>query len=86
MVLAMSRPFQHPKTGVYWLRKRVPTDLIRVVGKKEERYSLKTRDPSQAKRLHAEELARLEERWAALRAPPRAAQLPANHARHPHGI
>lgn len=67
MVLAMSLPFHHPKTGVFWLRKRVPTDLVQVLGKKEERYSLKTRDPSEAKRLHSEELAKLEKRWADLR-------------------
>src|SRR5688572_24979829 len=69
MVLAMSRPFQHPKTGVFWLRKRVPTDLVSVLGKVEERYSLRTRDPSEAKRFHAEELAKLEKRWAELRHP-----------------
>ena len=27
MALAMARPWKHPKTGVYWLRKRVPDDL-----------------------------------------------------------
>ena len=27
MALAMSRPWKHPKTGVYWLRKRVPDAL-----------------------------------------------------------
>ncbi len=70
MVLAMSRPFHHPKTGVFWLRKRVPTDLVAVVGSKEERFSLKTRDPAEAKRRHAEELAKLERRWAELRGRP----------------
>ena len=36
MALAMSRPWKHPKTGVYWLRKRVPDALQRLVGKREE--------------------------------------------------
>ena len=27
MALAVARPWKHPKTGIYWLRKRVPDDL-----------------------------------------------------------
>jgi hypothetical protein len=69
MALAMSRPFKHPATGIYWLRKRVPEDLRAVLGKREEKYSLKTRDPVEAKRAHAKALAALETRWANLRAP-----------------
>lgn len=42
MVLRMALPFQHPKTGVFWLRKRVPSDLVLRLGKKEERFSLRT--------------------------------------------
>ena len=45
MVLAMARPWKHPKTGIYWLRKGVPDDLRTAVGKREEKFSLKTRDP-----------------------------------------
>ena len=45
MVLAMSRPWKHPKTGVYWLRKRVPDSLAGGFGKREEKLSLKTREP-----------------------------------------
>lgn len=63
MVLQMALPFQHPKTGIFWLRKRVPTDLVSVVGRKEERFSLGTRDPKEAKRRHVEALAKLEKRW-----------------------
>jgi hypothetical protein len=70
MALPMARPFRHPKTGIFWLRKRVPEDLRPIVGKREEKFSLKTRDPSEAKRLHAEALAALESRWANLKAPP----------------
>jgi hypothetical protein len=71
MALAMSRPWKHPKTGIYWLRKGVPEDLRAAIGKREEKFSLKTRDPVEAKRLHAEALAALEDRWANLRAPTR---------------
>ena len=72
MPLAMSRPWKHPNSGVYWLRKGVPKDLREIVGKQEEKRSLGTRDPVEAKRLHAEALAEIEQRWANLRAGPKA--------------
>ena len=31
MPLAMSRPWKHPRTGVYYLRKGVPDDLRQLV-------------------------------------------------------
>ena len=71
MILAMSRPWKHLKSGVYWLRKRVPDDLRKLVGKREEKRSLLTRDASEAKRRHAEALAELETRWANLRSGPK---------------
>ncbi|HEV7253155.1 MAG TPA: site-specific integrase [Mesorhizobium sp.] len=70
MALSMSRPWKHPKTGVYWLRKRVPDDLRPVLGKLEEKQSLKTKDPSEAKRRHAEALIAVETQWSNLRAGP----------------
>jgi integrase len=72
MPLAMSRPLKHPNSGVYWLRKGVPEDLRKLVGKREEKRSLQTRDPVEAKRRHAEALAEIENRWANLRAGPKA--------------
>jgi hypothetical protein len=71
MTLAMARPWKHPKSGVWWLRKRVPDDLLKHVGKREEKRSLQTRDPVEAKRRHAEALAEIECRWANLRAGPK---------------
>jgi integrase len=71
MPLAMSRPWKHPKTGIYWLRKGVPEGLRGVVGKREEKLSLQTRDPGEAKQRHAEALADIEKRWANLRAGPK---------------
>jgi hypothetical protein len=50
----MTRPWKHPDSGYYWFRKRVPDDLRNLIGKREERFSLGTRDPTEAKRLHAE--------------------------------
>lgn len=63
----MSRPQKHPKTGVYWFRKRVPTDLIPVLGKREEKRSLRTKDPGQAKIEHARVSAGVEAQWQELR-------------------
>lgn len=68
MALAMARPWKHPKTGIFWLRKRVPDDLRPILGKREEKRSLGTRDSAEAKRLHSQALAELEQRWANLRA------------------
>jgi hypothetical protein len=62
MPLAMSRPWKHPKSGVYWLRRAVPADLRRLVGKREEKQTLGTKDPAEAKWLHAKALAELEAR------------------------
>ncbi|WP_161850782.1 site-specific integrase [Bradyrhizobium sp. CCBAU 051011] len=67
MTLSMTRPWKHPDSGYYWFRKRVPDDLRNLIGKREERFSLGTRDPSEAKRLHALKLAEVEERWSNLR-------------------
>lgn len=67
MALAMSRPWKHPTTGIYWLRKRVPDELRAIVGKREEKLSLRTRDPAEAKQRHLKVLAEIETRWANLR-------------------
>src|SRR4051812_16327977 len=49
MTLAMTRPFKHPKTGVYWLRRVVPASLRAAVGKRELKVTLGTKDPREAK-------------------------------------
>jgi hypothetical protein len=71
MVLAMSRPHKHPKTGIYWFRKRVPADLVAVVGYQEVTESLRTRDSAEAKQRYAELLREHEVRWANMRRGPR---------------
>ncbi len=68
MVLLMSRPSKHPKTGIFQFRKRVPDDLRLLIGKSEEKLSLGTRDPVEAKILHAQVMTQVEERWRLLRA------------------
>ncbi|MBM0206435.1 hypothetical protein JNW90_28085 [Micromonospora sp. STR1s_5] len=70
MALAMARPWKHPSSGVYWLRRRVPDDLREVLGKREEKLSLRTRDIAEAKMRHVKALADLDARWANLRKGP----------------
>lgn len=67
MVLAMSRPVRHRKTGVYLLRKRVPADIAASVGHREITRSLGTKDPGEAKLRHAKVLAELEAEWQKIR-------------------
>ena len=70
MVLAMSRPFKHPKTGVYYFRKAVPDDLRGIICKREVKISLGTKNPAEAKTKYAKKAAEVEERWKALRSKP----------------
>ncbi len=49
MALPMARPYRHPKTGIYWLRKVVPMPLRAAVGQGELKASLHTRDATEAK-------------------------------------
>ncbi|KQO91277.1 hypothetical protein ASF33_18265 [Methylobacterium sp. Leaf92] len=72
MALAMATPWLHPRTQVYYLRRRVPDDLKAALGRGEVRRSLGTRDPKEAKRLFAGALAELEAQWANLRGGARA--------------
>ncbi|MCP1538800.1 DUF6538 domain-containing protein [Methylorubrum extorquens] len=63
----MSRPQLRKGARTYRLRKRVPADLVEAVGRQEIAFSLRTKDPTEAKRLLAEELAKLEAHWTELR-------------------
>lgn len=67
MVLAMSRPQLRKGSRVPRLRKRVPADLVALVGRREVTLSLGTTDRREAKRRLAEEAAKLEAEWARLR-------------------
>lgn len=67
MVLAMSRPQRHPKTGVYRSRKAVPQELRGIVGKRELIESLGTKDPKVALERHPAVLARFDAILAAAR-------------------
>ncbi|QEE41039.1 MULTISPECIES: DUF6538 domain-containing protein [unclassified Methylobacterium] len=63
----MARPWKHPKTGVYHLRRRVPADLVKLVGREIEKRSLGTKDPTEARARHFAATMEVEERWANLR-------------------
>lgn len=70
MVLQMPRPVKHSRSHVYYFRVRVPADLVGLVGRKEIKVSLGTKDPSLAKQLFAEKEREIEARWKSLRAKP----------------
>jgi len=59
MSLAMARPWKHPNSGVFWLRRRVPDDLRQLIGKREEKRSLGTRNPEEAQRRHVRLIRRM---------------------------
>jgi len=67
MALPKSRPFKHPKTGIYWFRMRVPANVADRVGRTEVTRTLGTKDPAEAKRLYAEVRAEIETQWNNLR-------------------
>ncbi len=58
-----SRPRKHPRTGVYEFRKRVPDRLRPLVGKREVKRSLKTKDPAVARERHAAVAAEVDTQW-----------------------
>ena len=62
MVLQMTRPSQR-KSGVFEYRKVVPLRLRPTMGKREVKVSLGTKDPAEAKRLHAIVAAEVDADW-----------------------
>jgi integrase len=56
----MTRPYQHPKTGTYWVRKAVPKELRPVIGKRELIRTLGTKNPDEARQLAPAVLAEFE--------------------------
>jgi hypothetical protein len=53
MVYALGTPKRHPKSGFYLFRKRVPEQLRESVGKREIKFSLRTRDDADCDRILA---------------------------------
>lgn len=73
MVLGMSRPWKHPKTGVYLFRKAVPEIMRKLVGRVEIRRSLRTKDPREAALRHPQVTTKVALEWEALKSGPSAA-------------
>lgn len=66
MVHALGTPKRHPESGIYLFRKRVPERLRQAVGRREIKFSLRTRDPVVARIRNLEEAARLERAWSGI--------------------
>lgn len=65
----MARPQAHPKTGVYWLRVRIPANVREAFGGKTEyKRSLGTKDPAEARLLFGPLYAEFMDRLASHRA------------------
>jgi hypothetical protein len=71
----MSRPWKHPKTGVYYYRKVVPEAMRQLVGLVEVRRTLHTKDPGQAAVRFVEVAAKVSAEWEVLRRGPVMADL-----------
>jgi hypothetical protein len=68
--LTMARPTKHPKTGMYQFRRAVPLDLQPLLGRREVKRSLETKDPDLARKRFAAVLAEVDAEWARLRGAP----------------
>lgn len=70
MVLQMPRPRKDTKSGIYYFRQKTPADLVAVFGKKEAGWSLRTKDPEEAKVRNIEAVRKQAMVWATLRKRP----------------
>ena len=70
MVLQMGRPEKNRRSGVYYFREKTPVDLLSVHPKPEVDWSLRTKDPEEAKVRHAEAARKQALVWATLRKRP----------------
>ncbi|MCG6110895.1 MAG: hypothetical protein MEQ74_01735 [Paracoccus sp.] len=70
MALRMPSPTKHPKTGVYYLIVRSPSDLVRSGARPVLKVSLRTKDPAEAKRRFSLRYEELQREWQAARSGP----------------
>lgn len=66
MVLRMSGPWPHPKTGVFWFRKGVPAKFRETLGKREIKRSLGTKNATLARTRFLEVAAEVDAQWRAI--------------------
>ena len=71
-------PWLTQREGVFYVRARVPKDIVEHLGKREIVYSLKTTDPKVARQLIATEAKSIADRFAAARHSSGASQAPAS--------
>jgi hypothetical protein len=64
MGLKVLAPWAHPVSGIYYFRKVVPQGLRSILGRSEEKHSLHTRDPNDARRRHRLVEAEVADKWA----------------------
>src|SRR5436305_228311 len=73
MGLRMATPYRHPKTQVFWLRQRTPSEFVKARDRlaaheirvpDEVKISLRTRDPNGAKRKAHEAEQAWNQTWA----------------------
>lgn len=72
MALRMPSPSKHPKTGIYYLTVRVPSDLVASGHRPVVKESLRTKDPAEAKRRFSLRYEELQRGWQAARSGPSA--------------
>jgi len=65
--MRVASPWKHPDTGIYYFRRGVPEALRPLVGEREEKVSLETRDWREAGPRHAAVAAEVSARWERLR-------------------
>ena len=59
----VSAPYLYRKRGIYYLQKRIPTDLVPHYGANSIQKSLRTRDRAQAVRISSNVVLSLEKEW-----------------------
>jgi integrase len=60
----MASPWKHPKTGMYWFRRRVPDRLRPHVGRTIVQQSLRTKNIDEAKRRFLQVAAQIDREWS----------------------
>jgi hypothetical protein len=66
MALRMASPYRHPKTGMFWFRRRVPDALRPLLRKTIYQRSLGTKDVIEAKRKFLQVAASVDREWSRL--------------------
>jgi hypothetical protein len=63
MGFRMIEPWKHPRSDVLWFRKRVPEKFVALMGRREIKFSLGTKDMDEARLRSVEQNLKLERTW-----------------------